>query len=270
MQDKKVAILESRLGKELVQLVVRRGGIPFHAPALSELPDLDAGAIGALIDSLRQIPPKLMIFQTGVGTRALFAATDSLGRSEEFLGMIGKSIVAVRGPKPTAALRARNVRIDLGAADPFTTQELLAAIGVVEVRGERVIVQRYGVANVELDRALEARGAEVAEIPTYRWALPADTAPLEELIGRLERGEMDAVVFTNAEQARNLFAVSGRTDRTEKLRQALNATLVASIGPVASAALRAAGVSVGLESSPPKLGPLLAALDSALSGQARR
>jgi uroporphyrinogen-III synthase len=265
MQGKKVAILESRLGKELAQLVVRRGGIPFHAPALSELPDLDPGAIGALIVSLREIPAKLMIFQTGVGTRALFAATDSLGLSEEFLGMTGKSVVAVRGPKPTAALRARNVRIDLGAADPFTTRELLAAIGVVEIKGERVIVQRYGVANVELDRALEARGAEVAEIPTYRWALPADTAPLEELIGRLERGEMDAVVFTNAEQARNLFAVSGKSQRTEKLRQALNATLVASIGPVASAALREAGVNVGLESSPPKLGPLLAALDSALS-----
>jgi uroporphyrinogen-III synthase len=128
-----------------------------------------------------------------------------------------------------------------------------------------VIVQRYGVANVELDGALEARGAKVAEIPTYRWSLPADTAPLEELIGRLERGEMDAVVFTNAEQARNLFAVSGKMDQTENLRKALNATLVASIGPVASAALREAGVKVGLESSPPKLGPLLAALDSALS-----
>jgi uroporphyrinogen-III synthase len=54
-------------------------------------------------------------------------------------------------------------------------------------------------------------------------------------------------------------------DQTENLRKALNATLVASIGPVASAALREAGVKVGLESSPPKLGPLLAALDSALS-----
>lgn len=270
MQGKKVAILESRLGKELGQLVVRRGGIPFHAPALSELPDLDPAAIEALIVSLRQIAPKLMIFQTGVGTRALFAATDALGSTGFFLEVLSKAVVAVRGPKPTAALRARNVRIDLGAADPFTTRELLEATKIVEVRGERVIVQRYGVANVELDRALEARGAEVAEIPTYRWALPADTAPLEELIGRLERGDMDAVVFTNAEQVRNLFAVSGKTHRTEKLRQALNATLVASIGPVASAALREAGVNVGLESSPPKLGPLLAALDSALSGQPQR
>jgi uroporphyrinogen-III synthase len=266
MKGRRIAILESRLGKELAGLVERRGGIPFHAPALSELPDLDPGAIEALVVSLRQRAAKLMIFQTGVGTRALFAATDSLGLSEEFLEMIGKSKIAVRGPKPTAALRVRGVRIDLGATDPFTTRELLEAIQVVDVKGERVVIQRYGVANVELDGALEARGAEVAEIPTYRWSLPADTAPLEELIGRLERGEVDSAVFTNAEQVRNLFAVANRLGKGDGLKQSLNRTLVASIGPVASAALREAGVNVGLESSPPKLGPLLAALDSALSG----
>ena len=130
---------------------------------------------------------------------------------------------------------------------------------------ERVIVQRYGSANRELDAALAARGAEVIEIPTYRWSLPQDTAPLEALVGRLERGEMHAVVFTNAEQARNLFLVSSRLNKADALRQALNKTLVASIGPVASAALREAGVKVGLEATPPKLGALLAALDKALS-----
>jgi uroporphyrinogen-III synthase len=45
----------------------------------------------------------------------------------------------------------------------------------------------------------------------------------------------------------------------------LNATLVASIGPVASAALREVDVRVGLEARPPKLGALLAALDHALA-----
>jgi uroporphyrinogen-III synthase len=76
---------------------------------------------------------------------------------------------------------------------------------------------------------------------------------------------MDAVVFTNAEQARNLFAVSSRLKKEEVLRNALNKVLVASIGPVASAALREAGVKVKVEASPPKLGALLSALDKALS-----
>ncbi len=126
-----------------------------------------------------------------------------------------KTIVAVRGPKPTAALRSRGVRIDRSAADPFTTQELLAAIADLALEGERVVVQRHGAVNVELDRALEARGARVLEIPTYRWALPQDTAPLAALIDALERGDMHAVVLTNAEQVRNLFAVAERLGRAQ-------------------------------------------------------
>jgi len=265
MRAKKVAILESRLGAQLADLVAQRGGVPFHAPALAELPDLDPAAIGALLRSLEERPAKAAVFQTGVGTRALFGATDALGLTPKLLEMLSRMVVAVRGPKPTAALRARGVRIDRSAADPFTTREVLECMKDVPVRGERVIVQRYGVVNVELDKALEARGASVIEIPTYRWSLPADTRPLAELIGALERGEMDAAVFTNAEQVRNLFAVAGQLGRSEALRAALNRTLVASIGPVASSALREAKVKVGLESSPPKLGALLSALDSALS-----
>jgi uroporphyrinogen-III synthase len=157
------------------------------------------------------------------------------------------------------------VRIDRSAADPFTTRELLASVEDLPLKGERVIVQRYGSANLELDRALEARGATVDEIPTYRWALPADTAPLAALIDALERGEMHAVVLTNAEQVRNLFAVAEQLGRSAGLRAALNRTLVASIGPVASAALRAAGIKIGLEASPPKLGALITSLDQALS-----
>jgi uroporphyrinogen-III synthase len=264
LQSKKVAILESRLGRQLVELIEGRGGIAFHAPALAELPDLDPDAIAALVRSLEARPAKLAVFQTGVGTRALFAATDALGLTETLLKLLEKATVAVRGPKPTAALRARGVRIDRGAADPFTTGEVLESIKDVSLKDERVIVQRHGSANVELDRALEARGASVVEIPTYRWALPADTAPLVSLIGALERDELHAVVLTNAEQVRNLFAVAERAGRAGGLRAALNRTLVASIGPVASAALRDAGIRVSLEASPPKLGALMTALDQAL------
>lgn len=265
MKAKHIAILESRLGEQVASLVASRGGVPFHAPALAELPDLDPQEIAALLRSLEEKPAKLFIFQTGVGTRALFAVLDKLNLASRFLVFLEKGIVAARGPKPTGALRSRGVRIDRSAADPFTTHEVLESIKDLSLKNERVIVQRHGAANVELDRALEARGAQVAEIPTYRWSLPADTQPLERLIGALERGEMDAVAFTNAEQARNLFAVAEKMNKKRSLQDALNRTLVASIGPVASAALRELDIKVGLESKPPKLGALMSALDSALS-----
>jgi uroporphyrinogen-III synthase len=245
--------------------VTRRGGVPLHAPALAELPDLEPARIRDLVASLEAAPPKLAVFQTGVGTRALFAATDALSLTRSLLAILKDATVAARGPKPAGALRSRGVRIDRSAADPFTTKEVLESVKDLELQGARVVVQRYGTSNTELDQALAARGAEVVEIPTYRWSLPQDTRPLAELIGSLERGEVDAVVFTNGEQARNLFAVASRSGKSEVLRKSLNATLVASIGPLASAALREAQVNVSLEASPPKLGALLSALDHALA-----
>lgn len=235
------------------------------APALAEVPDIDGEGIARLVQELESHPPRAAIFQTGVGTRALFDAADSMGIASRLLGLLSKCVVVARGPKPTGVLRSREVRIDRSAAEPFTTAQVLESLGDLSLRGEWVLVQRYGETNVELERALKAKGAEIAEIPTYRWALPEDTGPLEALIGALDRREVDAAVFTSASQAHNLFALARRLGKDGPLAANLNRTLVASIGPVCSAALRGHGVEVALEASPPKLGPLVAALEKALS-----
>jgi uroporphyrinogen-III synthase len=142
---------------------------------------------------------------------------------------------------------------------------VLESLEDLSFRGECVVVQRYGETNVELERALRAKGAEVVEIPTYRWALPENTAPLVGLIDALEREQVDATVFTSASQAHNLFALAQKIGKQGPLAANLNRTLVASIGPVCSVALREHGVRIALEAKPPKLGPLVAALDRALS-----
>ena len=234
------------------------------APALAEVPDIDPANIARLIAGLEARPPRVAIFQTGVGTRTLFDAADSTGTAQALLGLLSNCVVVARGPKPTGVLRSRQVRIDRSAAEPYTTAQVLAAMGDLPVRGERVLVQRYGETNIELEHALSARGAEVVEIPIYRWALPEDTRPLEALIAALARGEIDAAVFTSASQAHNLFALARRMGKEASLPANLNRTLVASIGPVCSTALKTHGVNIALEASPPKLGPLVAALEKAL------
>ena len=128
MRGKRVAILESRLGQQMVDLVAKQGGVPLHAPALAEVPDVDPAYVARLVHDLETRPAKLAIFQTGVGTRALFAATDALGLTDTLLTLLAATVVAVRGPKPTAALRSRDVRIDMSARDPFTTHEVLEAL----------------------------------------------------------------------------------------------------------------------------------------------
>ena len=265
MQGKTVAILESRLGAQLAELVGKRGAHALHAPALAEVPEVDSAALAALIGELEGHPARLAVFQTGVGTSALFRTTDSLGLTDKLLALLGRMKVAVRGPKPTAALRSRGVRIDFSARDPFTTVEVLEALAPLDLAGARVIVQRYGVSNTELEEALKARGAQTVEIATYRWSLPENTRPLVELMDKLERGEVDAVTVTNAAQVYNLFALAEKLGRAEALRAGLRRTLVASVGPVSSDALKKFGVTPAVEARPPKLGPLVTALEEALS-----
>jgi uroporphyrinogen-III synthase len=267
VKGKRIAVLESRFGEHLAGLLEKHGGIVLRAPALAEEADLNPEAIRQLIGEWALHPVKLAIFQTGVGTRALFEAAQSMELTDQLLALLARCTVVVRGPKPTAILRSRGVRIDISADPPYTTSEVLQAILAIDLAGERVLVQRYGETNAELDAGLKSRGVEVVELPTYRWALPADTEPLKRLLDALKKGEIDAVVFTSAAQVRNLFTVAEQHGDTAQLRHNLNRVLVASIGPVCTKALEAAGLRVRLEASPPKLGPLVDMLRGAWEEQ---
>ena len=266
MKSKVVAILESRTGAHLAELVERRGGVPLLAPALEEVPDIDPQAVRSLLEQWRVQPFKLCIFQTGVGTRALFAATDAANLSAELRERLAASMVVVRGPKPVGELNARGVRIDIKASSPFTTEMVLDAIADVPIAGASILVQRYGETNQALAAGLRSRGAAVQEIATYRWALPADTRPLSKLLEVLARGGVDAVIFTSAIQMHNLYSMAEKAGSAAALANNLNRAIIASIGPVCSRALRHYGVIPAFEASPPKLGPLMAALNTALGG----
>ena len=50
-------------------------------------------------------------------------------------------------------------------------------------------------------QTLRLAGAEVIEVPVYRWVLPEDTAPLHRLIQAVSCAAVDAVAFTSAPAA---------------------------------------------------------------------
>jgi uroporphyrinogen-III synthase len=265
MKSKIVAILETRTGAHLAEMVARRGGVAMSAPALEEIPDIEPSAVVALLERWRARPFDIVIFQTGVGTAALFAAADSAGATTQLLALLAAAQTVVRGPKPTAALNSRGVRIDIRAPTPFTTETVLDALATLDLAHRAVLVQRYGAANQKLTDALRERGAAVEEIATYRWGLPADQQPLLRLLEALQGDAVDAVVFTSAVQIHNVVTVARNHGGAEGLSASMNRRIIASIGPVCSGALRQYGIMPTFEASPPKLGPLIEALDAALS-----
>ncbi|MDB6082647.1 MAG: Uroporphyrinogen synthase [Gammaproteobacteria bacterium] len=268
MKSRVVAILETRTGAHLGELIARRGGVPLLAPALEEIPDVEPQTVISLLEAWRTDPYGMVIFQTGVGTRALFKVTDSLGATDEFLQFLAAAVVVVRGPKPTGELNTRQVRIDVRAPSPFTTETVLQSIAGMALGGMSVLVQRYGATNPLLRDSLETRGALVREIATYRWALPANIQPLRDLLDALTDARVDAVVFTSAVQIQNLYAVAAAHGCAAPLAGLLNGLVIGSIGPVCSRALAAHGIKPTFEANPPKLGPLVAGLEAALNARA--
>ena len=259
MKTKVVAILESRTGERLKELVERSGAHALLAPALEEVPDIDKAVLGELLARWRQRPFSTVIFQTGVGTRALFEALEELGADGEFLGWLKAARVVVRGPKPSAELNAREVRIDVRAASPFTTETVMAALAGISLQGSEILVQRYGAANEPLKSALISQGAQVIELATYRWALPSDIEPLLALIRALEAGTVDAALFTSAVQVQNFGSIA-QENSAKPLAALFSGVRIGSIGPVCSRALKQHGIPPLFEADPPKLGPLLASL----------
>jgi len=60
------------------------------------------------------------------------------------LRLLAAAVVAVRGPKPTGELNARQVRIDVRASSPFTTDNVVESLADIALDRAAVLVQRYG------------------------------------------------------------------------------------------------------------------------------
>jgi uroporphyrinogen-III synthase len=257
----RVLVLESRRSSEVAALIATYGGNSLLAPALREVPlESNAEAL-AFAGALIRGEIDIVIFLTGVGTRAL---VDSVQRSysrADFLNALARTRVVARGPKPLAVLREMQVPIWVTVPEPNTWRETLAAIDARAddrpLRGAHVAVQEYGVSNDELLDGLAERGARVLRVRVYRWALPEDLAPLKRAVGAIADGQVDVIVFTTGVQLAHLWQVVQEMDADAAARRGLARMVVASIGPSTSEELRRHRIDIDLEASHPKFGLLI-------------
>ncbi len=258
---KRVVAFESRYAEEMKHLIERQGGVPIIAPSMAEVPLSQNVAAFEFAERLMRGELQLVVFMTGVGTRTLAEVLETRFSKEEILGALRKVTVVARGPKPVSALRRWGVPITITVPEPNTWRELLETLDSTErcppLQGLRIAVQEYGVPNRELIEGLKQRGAEVVQVPVYRWTLPADTQPLREAIRAILDGLCDAALFTNAMQVNHLFQVAQQMGEATRLRETFTRVVVASVGPTCSDELRRNGLSVDLEPHHPKMGQLV-------------
>lgn len=258
----RVAVFEARRAAELATMLRRHGAQVLPAPALREAP-LPAGPEALeFARRLRAGEVDLVVLLTGVGTRALAAALADA--CPDLPGLLARTRVVARGPKPIAALREMGVTSVHPVPDPFTWRQVLQVVnGLVLPMGGLVAVQEYGAPVPALVDGLVTSGLGVLCVPVYRWALPDDVGPLTSAGAALARGEVDVAIFTNSAQVEHLFRVAPDPDG---LRSGLVRAVVASVGPVCSEALEAHGIVPDLEASPPKMGPLVSLVAARAAG----
>jgi uroporphyrinogen-III synthase len=257
----RVLALESRRAAEMRKLIESYGGLPIVAPSMREIPlDSNTEAL-AFARDLISGGFDMVIFLTGVGTRALARVVETVYPPEQFRAALENIAVVARGPKPAAALRELEVTPTVTVPEPNTWKDLVRTLDEkadsLPLPGCRVAVQEYGSPNPELLTALEERGAKVTRVPVYQWALPEDTKPLRAAVEAIASGQIDVALFTTSVQVIHLLTIARDMKLEEQVRSGLGRIAVGSIGPVTSQELRDENLHVDFEPEHPKMGFLV-------------
>jgi len=176
----------------------------------------------------------------------------------------GRPRVAAVGEATAGRLREAGLPVDLvGEAGGAALGAALVGRGEVGA-GARVLWPRAEGARPELEQALEEAGARVSAPIAYA-TRPIRPADLDEFVGALAVGRVDAVTFASPSAAGGLAALLPGGD----LQGLRGRTIVASIGPTTSAALEAHGAAADVEARPPGAVALAEAVMERLVARAR-
>ncbi len=195
-----------------------------------------------------------LVLTSANGVRILGERLEQLGLAVE---LFRNSKTAVVGPSTAEAARSLGLEVDL-MPERFVGEALADALAP-QVSGKRVLLVRAAVSRDVVPVTLRAAGAEVTIADAYRTVVPADAAERARTIFASTQSA-DAVVFTSGSSVTNLLDVL----RSAKLALPAEVACI-SIGPVTSAALREAGLSVTAEADSATLDGVVAATVRLLS-----
>ncbi len=237
-----VAVTAARRREELQSLLERRGARVISAPAIQLVPLSDDTELLRATRECIAAPPDVVVATTGVGFRGWVEAADGWGIGEQLLTALGTAEVLARGPKARGAVRTAGLE-DTWSPPSESSSGVLEHLLRRDLAAVRVAVQLHGEPLPDFLEALRGAGAEVVEVPVYRWTLPPDVAPLERLVDLIAARGLDAVVFTSAPAAASLLSVAQARGRFSEVVDALREAVVpACVGPVTAGPLERLGV----------------------------
>ncbi|GDY30048.1 uroporphyrinogen-III synthase [Gandjariella thermophila] len=264
-----VGVTAARRADELAALIERRGAAVLHGPAIRIVPLPDDAELLAATRTVTEQPVDVVVATTGIGFRGWMEAAEGWGLGAPLLGRLQAAKVVARGPKARGAVRAAGL-VETWSPDSESNAEVLDHLLGSGVDGRRVVVQLHGEPLPWFVSTLRRSGAEVVEVPVYRWAGPDDAAPLDRLLDAAVARQLDAVTFTSAPAATNLLSRARETGRYDAVLDALRSdVLVACVGSITAGPLARVGIRP-VQPERARLGGLVRALALELPARARR
>ncbi|MFN2562830.1 MAG: uroporphyrinogen-III synthase [Jatrophihabitans sp.] len=240
-----VGITAARRREELGAALERRGARVVYGPAIRIVPLADDSELLDATKRCLDTPLDYVVATTGIGFRGWIDAAETWGLAEPLIAALSRSAILARGPKVRGAVRVTELREAWSPESESTTEVLEHLLANYEVAGRRVAVQLHGEPLRDLVDTLRAAGAEVIEVPVYRWVPPEDELPLRRLIEATATATLDCVTFTSAPAAVNFLRTADELGCGPELRTAMKGpVLCAAVGSVTAAPLLRADIPV--------------------------
>ncbi|RJQ72835.1 uroporphyrinogen-III synthase [Pseudonocardiaceae bacterium YIM PH 21723] len=237
-----VGVTAARRADELGALLERRGATVQHAPAIRIVPLPDDEELLRATEQLLAGPVDVVVATTGIGFRGWLDAASGWGHREALVERCRAATVYTRGPKAKGAVRAAELT-EAWSPPSEGSAELLDYMLKAGVEGKRIAVQLHGAPLPEFVDPLRAAGADVLEVPVYRWLPPADPAPMDRLVDGILGGSVDAITFTSAPAADNFLRRARETGRYDRLIDALrDKILVCCVGSITAVPMMDLGI----------------------------
>ncbi|MEV4178167.1 uroporphyrinogen-III synthase [Nonomuraea sp. NPDC049709] len=254
-----VGVTATRRREEFGALLERRGARVVSAPAIRLVPLAEDTDLLAATRLSLEAPLDDVVVTTGVGFRGWMAAAEGWGLSSDLGEHLATARLLTRGPKARGAVRAAGLN-DHWTPATESCEEVKQYLLAQDLRGRRIAVQQHGEPLSDFVAELRGAGAEVIEIPVYRWLPYRDISPLRRLISQTISGSVDAVAFTSAPAVHAMLGAARAEGLEEALLAAFSGPVVAAcVGPVTADPLTSRGVQT-LQPDRSRLGALARAL----------
>ena len=245
LEGRTVALAEGRQLEELAQMLGKEGATALRCPMVSILDAPDAAPVVAWLRELVAGRFEYVVLMTGEALRRLLGFAEREGLREAFVTALGKTRTITRGPKPGRALKEVGLAPTKVAEAP-TTVGVIASLRQEDLHGRTVGVTLYGEPNPALVHFLETAGATPRTVLPYVYAAAADDERVADLIRQMAKGKVDVILFTSSPQVDRLYEVAAKRGLEAALREGLERTRVAAVGPVVAESLRLGGARVDI------------------------